>query len=767
MNAPATIWSAWNILAPFTFVACAILIVYWRGWRRLHRAMPTRWGWRRGIFFSAGVIALWIALQSPIDALASWLLAAHMTQHFLLTMIAPPLLLLGWPMPPLLSGVPRWLSRDVLGPILAWPRAQHVGRRLTHPVTGWLAMVLLTWGWHLPVTYQLALEVPAWHVVEHMCFLWGGILFWWSVVAPYPWRSPWPRIAMPLYLLSADVANTIVAAILAFAPSAIYPWYESTAPTFGVSALTDQQKAAAIMWIPGQLVYLIPAAIILFSALSSTRSQRAQQFKSIALPQFSLANRSAKRQIFDVLALPVIGTALKSARVRGAIRWVMLLGALVIVADGWFGPREASTNIAGTWTWTHWRGFAAITLVAGGNLACMTCPLIAPRTFLRRFITPRFRWPRALSTKWLAVALIMAWLLSYEIWSLWDSSFATAWIIAGYFVVVTVVDLLFEGATFCKWLCPIGQYQMALSVASPLEVRMRSSDVCADCQTQDCLRGNAAAPGCGTGLFMPKKVGNLDCTFCLDCVSACPHDNIGLLTRVPFVDIAQERWRSSIGVLAKRMDFIVLLAVIAVGAFANAIAMTQPLVTLVQVFRQWIDSNFLAVTVIVLISIFAIALPMVLAAWLAPRSISENFRAQFAHVTLSLLPLSIAMWLAHLGFHFVTGFRSALPPFQRAAMDIGVNEFGAPQWSANCCAIMPAWLLPAQLCVLGAGVLMSLSLMWSRAERSIEPSQGAHLPNMFSVAWRASISMCAALSWWALGVWIVLQPMQMRGLLNP
>jgi polyferredoxin len=637
--------------------------------------------------------------------------------------------------------------------------------RLTHPVTGWLAMVLLTWGWHLPVTYQLALEVPAWHVVEHMCFLWGGILFWWSVVAPYPWRSPWPRIVMPLYLLSADVANTIVAAILAFSPGAIYPWYESTAPIFGVSALTDQQEAAAIMWVPGQLVYLIPAVVILFSALSSTRSQRAQQFKSIALPQFSISNRRAKRQIFDVLALPVIGVVLKSARVRGGIRWVMLIGALAIIVDGLVGPREASTNIAGTWTWTHWRGFAAITLVAGGNLACMTCPLIAPRTFLRRFITPRFRWPRALSTKWLAAALIMAWLLSYEIWSLWDSSFATAWIIAGYFVAVTVVDLLFEGATFCKWLCPIGQYQMALSVASPLEVGMRLTDVCSNCQTQDCLRGNAAAPGCGTGLFMPKKVGNLDCTFCLDCVSACPHDNIGLLTRVPFVDITQDRWRSSIGVLAKRMDFMVLLAVIAVGGFANAIAMTEPALTLVQDCRVWMGGNFLAVMCVVLASIIAIALPMVVASLIGSTS-RADIRLRFSHMTLSLLPLSIAMWLAHLGFHFVTGFRSALPPLQRAAQDLGVNGLGSPQWSENCCSIMPAWLVPAQFMILGAGLLVSLSLMWSRAERSIEPDIRTSLPTMFAVARRGFIGMLASLCWWAIGVWIVLQPMQMRGLLN-
>lgn len=359
----------------------------------------------------------------------------------------------------------------------------------------------------------------------------------------------------------------------------------------------------------------------------------------------------------------------------------------------------------------------------------------------------------------------MAWLLSYEIWSLWESSFATAWIIAGYFVAVTVVDLLFEGATFCKWLCPIGQYQMALSVASPLEVGMRLTDVCSNCQTQDCLRGNAAAPGCGTGLFMPKKVGNLDCTFCLDCVSACPHDNIGLLTRVPFVDITQDRWRSSIGVLAKRMDFMVLLAVIAVGGFANAIAMTEPALALVQDCREWMGGNFLAVMCVVLASTIAIALPMVAASFIGATSQSD-FRLRFSHMTLSLLPLSIAMWLAHLGFHFVTGFRSALPPLQRAAQDLGVNGLGSPQWSENCCAIMPAWLVPAQLMILGAGLLVSLSLMWSRAERSIEPEIRTSLPTMFAVAGRGFIGMLASLCWWAIGVWIVLQPMQMRGLLN-
>ncbi|MEI6274249.1 MAG: hypothetical protein WCQ03_12325, partial [Phycisphaerae bacterium] len=91
---------------------------------------------------------------------------------------------------------------------------------------------------------------------------------------------------------------------------------------------------------------------------------------------------------------------------------------------------------------------------------------------------------------------------------------------------------------------------------------------------------------------------------------------------------------------------------------------------------------------------------------------------------------------------------------------------GAPQWSANCCAIMPAWLIPAQLCIVGAGLLVTVSLMWSRAEQLIEHTHDT-VPGMLAVMRRACMGMLAAMSWWILAVWIVLQPMQMRGLFSP
>ena len=129
--------------------------------------------------------------------------------------------------------------------------------------------------------------------------------------------------------------------------------------------------------------------------------------------------------------------------------------------------------------------------------------------------------------------LVAFYLWAYEAFALWDRPAWTAAIIAGYFVMAFVIDGLFRGASFCKYLCPIGQFNFVQSQVSPLEVTVHDPDVCARCRTRDCIRGRDGIPGCELGLFQPRKVGNLDCTFCLDCVHSCPHENVGILPVVP------------------------------------------------------------------------------------------------------------------------------------------------------------------------------------------------------------------------------------------
>ena len=132
-------------------------------------------------------------------------------------------------------------------------------------------------------------------------------------------------------------------------------------------------------------------------------------------------------------------------------------------------------------------------LLVAGNLFCMACPFMLPRRF-GRYVRERFlgggrQVPRALRNKWLAVALIVVFFYVYEQFSLWASPWLTAWVAIGYFLTAFVVDTWFEGAAFCKYVCPLGQFNFFSSLVSPLEIKVREQDVCAACRTKDCILG--------------------------------------------------------------------------------------------------------------------------------------------------------------------------------------------------------------------------------------------------------------------------------------
>jgi polyferredoxin len=197
--------------------------------------------------------------------------------------------------------------------------------------------------------------------------------------------------------------------------------------------------------------------------------------------------------VFDLLRAPGVGAILRWPHFRRVAQTAMFLIALLIVADGLLGPQLSPMNLAGVLPWTHWRGLAAIALLTAGNFFCMTCPFMLVRDVGRRWLPARWPWPRALRSKSLAVALLAVYLWAYEAFSLWDSPWWTAWIVVGYFAAALVIDGLFKGASFCKYVCPIGQFQFAQSLTSPLEVKVREPEVCQACTTHDCIRGNATS----------------------------------------------------------------------------------------------------------------------------------------------------------------------------------------------------------------------------------------------------------------------------------
>jgi putative membrane protein len=153
-------------------------LVYWRVWGRVRRLAPERFPEWRLASFIAGLIVAHIALASPLDAFASWLLSVHMVQHLLLTMVVPPLILQGPLFLPMLSGLPRGCVRHGLGPFLSEPRLKKISLCFVHPLFAGPLFMLSNVLWHLPAFYELGLGSTTIHQIEHLCFLGTALLFW-------------------------------------------------------------------------------------------------------------------------------------------------------------------------------------------------------------------------------------------------------------------------------------------------------------------------------------------------------------------------------------------------------------------------------------------------------------------------------------------------------------------------------------------------------------------------------------------------------------
>jgi putative membrane protein len=262
------ILQTWSVPLGLDATLVLTLLVYARGWLRM-RAVSVNLlpAWRLGAFL-AGILSVWIAIGSPLDAFDEVLLTVHMMQHLLLMAVAPPLILLGAPALPLLQGLPQSVARKVVGPFLRWGLVKWFGHFISNPAICWFAAIFALIAWHVPAIFDLALRLNWLHVVEHVCFLATGVLFWWPVVQPWPSSPRWLRWSIPPYLFCATLPCDVLSGFLAFCDRVVYSSYLSAPRVFDISPLQDQQCAAALMWVAVTIIFLVPAIIVTLHILS-------------------------------------------------------------------------------------------------------------------------------------------------------------------------------------------------------------------------------------------------------------------------------------------------------------------------------------------------------------------------------------------------------------------------------------------------------------------------------------------------------------------
>lgn len=279
----ADLFTRWDIPWIVTSALALCAIIYVRGWARIRCTRPDQFGASGLAAFLGGIVALFVAVASPLDTFSESLLFMHMAQHFVLMSVAPPLLVLGAPVVPMLRGLPCWTIRRFLGPLFTTRALPAAGRFLTRPPVAWLAMNAAYIGWHIPRAYEFALASESWHNVEHACFFFTNLIFWWPILSPWPNCSLQSRWIVIPYLLFSDVVNTSVSAFLCFAGRPLYPSYDAIPRPFGMSALNDQAAAGAFMWVCGSTVFLLPVFGVITQMLSSSAISR-QEFRRHDLP---------------------------------------------------------------------------------------------------------------------------------------------------------------------------------------------------------------------------------------------------------------------------------------------------------------------------------------------------------------------------------------------------------------------------------------------------------------------------------------------------
>jgi len=312
----ADVWNVWSLSPEIVAGLLVLSWVYFRGMtRRRTASQPVSRG--RHVLFYAGVLAIFVALQSPVDFMAERLFAMHQVQHLLLRMLGPMLLMLSGPEGVLVAGLPRSVRHRILRPVVSNGVLRGVFGFLTKAPVAFLVFLASLYVWQIPSVHNAALLNTPLHYTMHITMLAAGMLFFWLMFDRRDPPAGIPRPVRLLMLIGTIVSNIVIGSITTLKPVVVYTAYDIHGRLFGTSPLGDEATGGYTMWVPASMMCLVALLVVVHGWGKQedrmyARSQRWTSSNSAALqnPQTATEMRMKTRRANNAVAMTLVGVSL-------------------------------------------------------------------------------------------------------------------------------------------------------------------------------------------------------------------------------------------------------------------------------------------------------------------------------------------------------------------------------------------------------------------------------------------------------------------------
>ncbi|GJM26630.1 MAG: hypothetical protein DHS20C16_30450 [Phycisphaerae bacterium] len=463
---------------------------------------------------------------------------------------------------------------------------------------------------------------------------------------------------------------------------------------------------------------------------------------------------------FDLLSVGWIRACVNSRGFRFALQFFVSVLFVLIIAAGLFGNQNPALNIAPILTWTVWWGLLIVLIMFFGKAWCYVCPWDAIAGWTERLsfwkksddgLTLGWKWPRIVRN--ISIATIMFVGLTWvELgFGVTMKPRVTAYLAIGMLLMAVVSALLFDRKSFCRYGCLVGRVSGLYALFASTEVRSKSADVCKSCGTKECVTGSESAYGCPTFLYPGKLASNTYCIQCMECIQACPHDNLAVNLRPWGSDLATEgKPRSDEAYLA--------LLMLAITGF-HGLTMTPAWQQLIDAIRSSAGIGrvlgfSIGMTLLMLapIAIYAVLVGISLHLGKAQAREQLTYRDYFVRYAYALLPIALFYHIAHNAEHLLMEGPKVLAMISDP-FGWGWNVLGTANWTIPpLISLEKLWLIQVLLVLVG-----HVYSLWVAQRTSMR------LFGTARATFRSQLPMLAGMiAFSVFSLWLLKQPMEMR-----